>query len=118
VEGPALVRRYLDAMVGHEWDELAATMTVDVVRRGPFQDDYHGRDVYVEFLRATFGWMQDYEMGVDRVWGDRDRVCAELAETVTIDGHRLRTEEAIVFELTDGLIATVSVYLRQSTTIP
>lgn len=113
--GPAVVRRYLDAMVARDWPGVAATLAPDVVRFGPYQDDVRGRDEYVEFLRGTFDWMQDHVMEVARVWGGDDRVCAELAETVTLDGDRLRTEEAIVFELADGAIRQVAVYLRTST---
>ena len=116
--GQELVRSYLDAMVARRWDELATTLAPDVVRLGPFQDDIRGREEYVTFLRRTFDWMQDYEMDVARVWGDDERVCAELAETVTVDGDRRRTDEALVFVLADGLIARVAIYLRRSTSFP
>jgi SnoaL-like polyketide cyclase. len=110
----ALVRRYLDAMAARDWDTLRATLASDVVRRGPFNDDFHSRDEYVAFLARTFAWMQDYTLDVARVWGTDERVCAELAETVTLDGRRLRTDEAIVFEITGPTITRVSVFLRQS----
>ena len=113
----SVVERYLDRMVAHDWHGVAATLAVDVVRNGPYRDDFHGRDDYVAFLRSTFAWMQDYEMRVARVWGDDDgRVCAELSETVTLDGKRLRTDEAIVFDLRDGLIGRVQVFLQRSHT--
>jgi hypothetical protein len=44
-------------------------------------------------------------------------VVAELSETVTIDGARLETPEALVFDVgPDGRIARVAVFLRQSFT--
>ena len=116
--GPAIVGRYFDALVAHRWEDVAATLASHVVRLGPYQDDIRGRDEYIAFLRATFEWMQDYEMEIARVWGDDTRVCAELAETVTLDSTRLRTEEAIVFELADGCVTQVAVYLRRSTRAP
>jgi len=42
-------------------------------------------------------------------------VLAELSETVTIDGSRLETPEALVFDLApDGRIARVAIFLRRS----
>jgi hypothetical protein len=38
----------------------------------------------------------------------------ELSEAVDDGGGRLHTEEAVVFDITDGLIAHVAVFLRQS----
>ena len=116
--GPDVVRGYLDAMVARDWPGVAATLAPGVERFGPYQDDVRGRDEYVEFLRATFDWMQGYTMDVTRIWGSDDRVCAELAETVTIDGERLRTEEALVVELAGGIITRVAIYLRSSTSTP
>ena len=55
MDGVTTVRRYLDAMVQGEWDTLAACLTPDVERLGPYGDDYHGTDGYVAFLRATIG---------------------------------------------------------------
>jgi len=109
-----LVHRYLEALVHQDWNEVRDTLAPDVVRLGPYNDDYTDRDAYIKFLEQTFAWMQDYSMDIARVWGTADRACAELAETVTIDGTRLRTDEAIVFEVHDGQIARVQVFLRQS----
>jgi ketosteroid isomerase-like protein len=110
----ALVERYLTALVAHDWDGVTETLAPAVVRHGPYLDDITGRDAYVTFLRDTLSALVDHEMDVARVWGTADRVCAELAETVTLDGTRLRTDEAIVFGIEDGRIASVAVYLRRS----
>ena len=111
-----LVHRYLDALIHQDWNAVRLTLAPDLIRLGPYNDDYSDRDAYVEFLEATFAWMQDYTMEIARVWGSADRVCGELAETVTVDGRRLRTDEAIVFDIRDGHIARVQVFLRQSVT--
>jgi limonene-1,2-epoxide hydrolase len=103
-------------MVARDWDGVAATLAPDVVRNGPYRDDFHGRDDYVAFLRSMFEWMQDYEMRVARVWADDGRVCAELSETVTLEGKRLRTDEAIVCDVDEArdVITRVQVFLQQS----
>ena len=63
----AVVRRYLDTMVAHDWEGLAACLAPDIVRLGPYGDDYHGVDEYVPFLRATLESLDGYVMRVDRV---------------------------------------------------
>ncbi len=106
-------------MVARDWDGLAATLAPDVVRNGPYRDDFTNRDDYVAFLRSVFDWMQDYEMQVARVWGDEGRVVAELSETVTLDGVGVRhTDEAIVCDVdvtrAAPVITRVQVFLQQS----
>jgi ketosteroid isomerase-like protein len=114
----ALVRRYLATMVDHDWEGLRACLAPDVVRLGPFGDDYRGAESYVAFLRATLESLEGYGMRVDRVRAaGSDVVIAELSETVTFDGARLETPEALVFDIgPDGLIAQVAIFLRRSFT--
>ena len=111
-----MVRTYLDAMVVHDWDGLAACLVPDIVRLGPYGDDYHGVDEYVAFLRGTIEALDGYAMRVDRVTATAPHiVLAELSETVTIDGKPLETPEALVFDLaSDGRIARVAIFLRRS----
>lgn len=118
MDAVAGVLRYLDTMVDHDWEGLAACLSPDVVRLGPFGDDYHGAEAYVAFLQATLESLEGYVMRVDRVVAaGPDLVLAELSETVTIDGARLETPEAIVFDFApDGRIARVAVFLRRSFT--
>jgi limonene-1,2-epoxide hydrolase len=112
----AVVEEYLRSMVDHDWDALAATLAPDVVRSGPYLDDYRGAPAYVGFLAETVPALDHYELEVARVWGDGDgRVCAELSETVTLGGGRLRTDEAIVFDVDEfDRIVAVQVFLRKS----
>lgn len=115
MEPTELVAHYLSCMFARNWDGLAATLAPDVVRHGPYNDTFVGPEAYVSFLRSTFDWMQDYEMEIHRIWGEGDLVCAELAETVTLDGRRLRTEEALVIEVRERRIQRVSIFLQKST---
>jgi len=118
MDATTVVGRYLDAMVAHDWDGLAQCLDPDIVRLGPFGDDYRGIDAYVPFLRATIESLDGYVMRVDRVVGaGAGVVVAELSETVTMDGVRLETPEALVFDLApDGRIARVAIFLRRSFT--
>lgn len=118
MEPVVVVQRYFDTMVAHDWEGLAACLDPDVVRRGPFGDDYQGVDAYVPFLRTTLESLEGYSMHVDRVIAVGPAVVlAELSETVTFDGARLETPEALVFDLApDGRIAQVAIYLRSSFT--
>ena len=108
-----LIRQYLHALAHADWELVRGTLAPDVVRLGPYGDDYDDRDQYVAFLERTFAWLHNYEMEIARVWGSDTQVCAELAETATIDGSRLRTDEAIVFDVLDLQIARVQIFLRQ-----
>ena len=121
MDAVTVVRSYLDAMVAGDWEGLARCLDPDVVRLGPYGDDYRGVDAYVPFLRATIESLEGYAMRVDRVVAvgadvaGADVVVAELSETVTIDGQRLETPEALVFDLApDGRIARVAIFLRRS----
>ena len=111
-----VVGRYLEAMVARDWEGVAACLLPDVERLGPYGDDYHGVDEYVPFLRRTLESLDGYVMRVDRISEVAPNVAlAELSETVTIDGSRLETPEALVFDLaSDGRIARVAIFLRRS----
>jgi ketosteroid isomerase-like protein len=120
MDAVTVVRCYLDTMVARDWAGLVACLHPDIVRLGPYGDDYHGTDAYVPFLRATIESLEGYLMRVDRVVATgASVVLAELSETVTIDGAALETPEALVFDLApDGRIARVAIYLRRSFTVP
>ena len=106
---------YLAALRAGNWDALRARLAPDVVRHGPYGDDFSDRDAYVAFLVETFAVLGDYELEVHRSFGTPDRTCVELVETATVGGQRLRTEEAVLFGITDGLIAEIRVFLQRST---
>jgi len=103
-----IVERYLAALCGHDWDALRSCLCDDVVRVGPFRDEYRGVDAYVEFLSALMPTLPGYSMKVSRIAYVDDLAFAELAETV--DG--VRTEEALVFEFDGECIARVDVFIK------
>jgi ketosteroid isomerase-like protein len=111
----ASVTRYLDALARRDWTALAACLTADVVRVGPYNDVYDGRDAYVAFLAQTLAALRGYELRVTRLIDGGDTVVAELSESVDLPQGRQRTDEAIVFDLApDGLVRRVGVFLRRS----
>lgn len=110
----ATVARFFDRMGAFDWDAMAACVAEDVVRVGPFRDLKVGRDDYRRFLAETITALAGYRLDVQRVWGDGDRVLAQLSETMLVDGRPRRTDEAIVLDVgRDGLIARIEVYLQR-----
>ena len=110
----ATASRFFEAMGTFDWNAMAACVATDVVRVGPYRDEKAGRDDYRDFLAATIEALEDYELAVQRIWSDGTRAVAQLSETMTIEGRRRRTDEAIVLDLgPDGLIARVEVYLQR-----
>lgn len=117
-----VVENYLAAVVSHDWDALRGCLRDDVIRNGPFRDEYRGRDDYVGFLSDLMPTLSGYSMDITRVtYADSGRLAfAELAETVTVNGSPMRTEESLVFELDDDdgaqQIARIDIYIK--TTMP
>lgn len=115
-DDPPAVERYLAALARQDWEALAACLTDDVERIGPYNDVYLGREPYVAFLAQTLRSLEGYELRVSRLIAGQDVVVAELSETVDTPAGRRRTDEAIVFDLSPaGLIRRVAVFLRKST---
>lgn len=111
----SVVEDYLAAVVTHDWTALRACLHEDVVRNGPFRDEYRGRDEYVAFLSELMPSLPGYSMDIARVtYTDGGRLAfAELVETVTIDGSPLRTEESLVFELdADERIEHIDIFIK------
>jgi hypothetical protein len=112
-----VVERYLAAVAGQDWEVLAASVTDDIVRIGPFGDVYIGRNAYVEFLSALMPTLPGYSMDVARVTyvDNRARAVVELSETVEIDGSPLVTPEVLLFDLTpDGRVGRVEIFTRRA----
>jgi hypothetical protein len=99
-----VVERYLAAIIGHDWDALAACLADDgFTRVGPWGDEYPDKAEYVAFIADLMPKLPGYEMRVDRVTYSADRRLAvvELTETVEVDSRPHPTPEALVFDL-DG----------------
>jgi ketosteroid isomerase-like protein len=109
-----VVQHYLDGLAAHDWASVAASLAPDVERLGPYNDDFHGRVEYAAYLEQTISALGGYELVVDRLIADGNRVAVELSETVDDAGERLHTDETVVFEVVDGLIVRVAVYLQTS----
>ena len=104
-----IVERYLTALTGHDWSELRDCLSSDIVRVGPYNDEYRGVDAYVGFLSNLMPTLPDYSMEISRVTYTERLVFAELAENV----GGVRTDEALVFELADdGRIARIDVFIK------
>ena len=99
-----VVERYLDAIIGHDWDALAACLSDEgFTRVGPWGDEYADKAEYVAFISDLMPQLPGYEMRVDRITYSSDERLAvvELTETVDVKGRRHPTPEALVFDL-DG----------------
>jgi ketosteroid isomerase-like protein len=115
----AVVVRYLERMVAHDWKAMAACLAEDVVRVGPFGDTYTPKDPYVAFIAGLMPALPGYSMRIDRVQSIGHTVLVELTEIVEIDGSPLETPEALVFDLDDeGLIAHIAIYIQRLGEVP
>jgi ketosteroid isomerase-like protein len=110
------VKRYLAALRSRDWGALRATLHDDVVRYGPYRDVVRGGDRYAQFLRDVVSSLPGYELTITRLLPTGDGAVVELSETVDDPGAaRLRTDEAVVFDVDGGgRITRVAVYLQRS----
>lgn len=114
-----VVERYLDAIIGHDWDALAGCLSDDGFSRvGPWGDEYPDKAAYVAFIADLMPRLPGYDMRVDRVAYSADERLAvvELTETVDVDGRRHPTPEALVFDLegdgANGRIRRIQVFIQ------
>jgi len=113
--GP-LAERYLYAVASQDWETVRGCLTPEVVRYGPFGDDFSGRADYVAYLERTMPALPGYQMAIDRVSHlDDRRAMVELRETIVLDTGPLVTHECLTFTVGhDGLLAEIAVYIRQA----
>jgi ketosteroid isomerase-like protein len=110
-----VVERYLEAMVAHDWEALAACLADDgFVRVGPWGDEYADKAEYVTFIANLMPKLPGYEMRVDRITYSTDGRIAvvELSETVQVEGRRHATPEALVFDLDVERIRRIQVFIQ------
>jgi len=112
----AVAVRYLGALASQDWGAVTGCLAPDVVRRGPFGDNFRGAPAYVSFLQRTMPALPGYRMDVDRVTElGEQRVLVELRETIGLDSGPLVTHECLVFEVdSDGLVVEICIYIRQA----
>jgi hypothetical protein len=121
-----VVERYLDRLVAWDGPAVSECLRDDVIRVGPFEDRYTGRESYVAFLSGLMPSLSGYSMRVDRIlqvntFGDAESddgamtvVLAELTETMEVDGVPFDTAEALVFDIDeDNQIARVDIYIKR-----
>ena len=109
-----IVQRYLDGLAAADWGTVSACLAPDVERIGPYRDIFRGRQEYAEFLQNTVSALSGYALVIADMIADGNRVAVELSETVDDGDARLHTDETVVFDVADGLIARVAVYLQTS----
>jgi ketosteroid isomerase-like protein len=115
----AVVGRYLDRLVAHDWEAMAACLSEDVERVGPFGDTYSPRDPYVAFLAELMPALPGYSMRIDRILSAGRTVLVELTEVVDIGGSPLETPEALVFDLdAEDRIAHIAIYIQRLGEVP
>jgi SnoaL-like domain len=112
----SVVTRYLRAVARQDWDQVSGCLADDVLRRGPYGDDFRGATTYIAFLQRTMVSLPGYRMDVDKVSCLRDhRVMVELRETIDLDAGPLVTFECLVFAInSEGLLEEISIYIRQA----
>jgi hypothetical protein len=114
--GPeTVVLRYLDRMVAHDWVAMAECLHPDVVRVGPFGDEYTPRSPYVEYLSGLLPTLANYDLTIERTVAEESVVLVQLTESMEFDGSMDVTREVLVFE-TDpsGLIARIDIFIQRS----
>jgi len=109
-----IVEQYLGAMVAHDWEEMAACLSDDVVRVGPFGDTYTPKAPYVAFLSDLMPKLPGYAMHVERLVDAGTTAVVELSETVEVGGAVVVTPEVLVVDLgVDGLITRIAIYIQR-----
>jgi hypothetical protein len=112
----SVATRYLRALARLDWDEVTACLSSDVLRHGPYGDDYRGVPAYLAFLQETMPALPGYCLDIDRVTElDSRRALVELRETIELENGPLVTWECLVFDVDDdGLLDEIAIYIRQA----
>ena len=111
-----MAERYLRSVADQDWATVASCLSHGVVRYGPFGDDVEGFQPYLDFLKRTMPSLPSYRMDIDVVTQlGAQRAMVELRETIVVDGSALETYECLLFDADDdGLLAKISIYIRQA----
>jgi hypothetical protein len=108
------VRRYLEALVLHDWAAVTDCLHPEIVRVGPFADTYTPRGPYVEFLSSLMPALVNYRLAIDRFVTKQSVVMVQLSETMDLSGFEDVTREVLVFD-TDaaGLITRIDIFIQR-----
>jgi len=117
VPAQRVVETYLEAIAAQDWDVVRSVVSDDVVRLGPYGDDFRGRDDYVTYLAGVMPTLEGYAMELTRVTYVEDgrRAFAELTERVTFGGVQTVTAEVLVIDLNEARqISRVEIFIRRA----
>jgi hypothetical protein len=94
---------------------MTACLHPDVVRVGPFGDEYTPRRPYVDYLSTLLPTLVDYDLTIERTVTDGPTVLVQLTEAMDFDGSTDVTHEVLVFE-TDpaGLITRIDIFIQRT----
>jgi hypothetical protein len=114
-EPETVVLRYLDRMVAHDWAAMTECLHPDVVRVGPFGDEYTPRRPYVQYLSGLLPTLVNYDLTIERTIAEQSVVLVQLTESMEFDGSMDVTHEVLVFE-TDlaGLITHIDIFIQRA----
>jgi len=110
-----ILDEYFEALRSKNWEQLAACLSDNVHRTGPYCDVVKGKHAYVSFLEGIVPALANYELEVHQVRLLEDgSALVLLSESVNEGGTRMTFPEALVFDFDQGgLISRVDVYLKQ-----
>lgn len=110
-----ILERYFDALRARDWGALAACLSDDVHRTGPYLDDVRGRQPYVDFLAKVLPSLRNHELEVSRIREvPPHSAVVELSETMDIEGTRKTFPEVLLFDFdAQGLISRIDIYIKQ-----
>jgi hypothetical protein len=114
-EPETVVLRYLNRMVAHDWAGMTECLHPDVVRVGPFGDEYTPRAPYVAYLSGLLPTLANYDLTIERTVAEQSVVLVQLTESMEFDGSPDVTHEVLVFE-TDpaGLITRIDIFIQRT----
>jgi hypothetical protein len=114
-EPETVVLRYLNRMVAHDWAGMTECLHPDVVRVGPFGDEYTPRAPYVAYLSGLLPTLVNYDLTIERTVTEQSVVLVQLTESMEFDGSPDVTHEVLVFE-TDptGLITRIDIFIQRT----
>ncbi len=101
------VRRYLDALNGHDPDGLAASVTTDFVNEHTSVGAVSrvGREAYREAVGPFLAQFQGLHYEVEDTIVEADRAAVAYTMTAVVDGHPLAIRGLFRFRVRDGLVA-------------
>jgi hypothetical protein len=106
-----IVERFFSHLTAREWGGLGAILDQEVQRIGPFGDQLTGRQIYLDFLRATVP--PEYGNDVLRIISSPDGLLAfaKVTEHLRYGAVEFHLDEAYSFEIgDDGMIRRVEIY--------